>query len=177
MSPHLPQRVDPWQSCARNRAYEGRVPLADLERLAPLLASVEGEAAFTLEFDRDPRHGNLVWGHVAAELVVTCQRCLGPQRLAVSQDFRLRLVQGLDEVERLDEELDPLWVEDDQLDLRDIVEDELILAVPHAPRHPADQCAAAAGGTAPAGAADADEVGRENPFAVLAALKPGKPDN
>ena len=50
----LPDFADPLRLCALEKAYEGAIPLADLTRLAPLLTSSEGEAAFALVFRMDP---------------------------------------------------------------------------------------------------------------------------
>lgn len=174
MSPHLPERADPWQLCAKDRSFKGEIPLKALGRLTPLLASDAGAAAFVLAFGRDQKGRPLVEGRVAAALSLVCQRCLGTMPLAVAQEFRLRLVAGLDEAMALPDELDPLVVEDGQLNLRDIIEDELILAVPTTPRHRIAECPVRVETGAPLPGAAPE---RENPFAVLTALKRGEHDS
>ena len=122
--------VDPWHDCDEDRAYDGAYPLTELVRLTPLLASSEGGAAFALRFGHDDERRPVITGRVEAELSLTCQRCLQPMTLSVSSEVALSPVRGLEESARLPEALDPLLVVDNRVRLRDIVEDELIMAVP-----------------------------------------------
>lgn len=62
--------------------------------------------------------------------------------MPVEIDSRLALVQGMEEAEGLPEELDPLMLADDGLlNIRELVEDELLLAIPDAPKHGEEACA------------------------------------
>jgi uncharacterized protein len=170
MLPLLPDFADPLRLCALGKAYEGVIPLADLPRLAPLLTSTEGEAAFVLEFERDAARRATVRVEVKATLALQCQRCLGTMTLPVNGESRLVVVDGPAEAERLPEDVDPLLVEDEKLVLRSLIEDELILAIPPAPMHSSEACAMklqqinAAGDELTAG----DALGKAHPFASLA---------
>jgi methionyl-tRNA formyltransferase len=74
------------------------------------------------------------------------------------------------EAEALPDAYDPLLLETPLIRPRDLIEDELILAVPAVPRHAEGSCAPPA---FEAGGEDA-LVERPNPFAALAALKRGQ---
>jgi uncharacterized protein len=166
----LPDYADPWRLCALGKAYEGAVPLADLPRLAPLLTSTEGEAAFVLAFGTDSDRRPTVQVRVRASLALQCQRCLGSVQLAVDAETTLVIVSGPEEAERLSDDVDPLLVEDRKLALRSVIEDELILAVPPAPVHRHAECAV---DLDTVNAEDAAQPGTpaeesENPFAALA---------
>lgn len=170
----LPDFADPLRLCALGKAYEGTVPLADLPRLAPLLTSSEGEAAFVLVFDTDADRRPTVRVQVTAELPLRCERCLGSMRYAVEADSRLVVVSGPGEAERLPDDVDPLLVEDGRLELRSLIEDELILAIPPAPSHRAEECPVRLDevNARPAQEQVAeDDGGRKNPFAALADWK------
>lgn len=132
--------------------------------------------------------------HARATVVLECQRCLQPLPVALDARRRLRFVDTEEEAARLDEDSeDDVLALPRRLDLRELVEDELILALPIVPRH--DTCphplptrapaAADAGVDAvadadatlrPAAAAD-DDPGpdRQRPFAALAALRRTRP--
>lgn len=169
----LPDFADPLRLCSLGKVYEGTIALADLPRLAPLLTSTEGEAAFALAFAMDEEHRPRIRVQVNARLVVECQRCLGPLTYEVDSASDLAVVSGPDEAERLPAELDPLLVEDGELALRSLIEDELILAIPPAAMHDAEECAVSLDAVN-AGPPSSDERGGEekpNPFAALAALK------
>jgi uncharacterized protein len=90
--------------------------------------------------------------------------------LPVQVSFCLSPVSGPVEAESLPDEYDPLMLEDALLHPIDLIEDELILAIPPAPRHPEVECAVKL-----ADYQDEPEVetpgAEDNPFAVLASLK------
>jgi len=169
----LPDFADPRRLCVLGKAYEGRLPLAQMPRLAPLLTSTEGEAAFALAFATDNEKRAIVTVSVNAEIHVQCQRCLRSMAWPVESTATLAVVSGPDEAERLPQDLDPLLVEDERIALRTLVEDELILALPTAPLHSVDDCAVRLDDVNAAEAAgDADRHRRDdNPFAALADWK------
>jgi uncharacterized protein len=93
----------------------------------------------------------------------------------VTVDRRFRFVAGDDEAARLDEESeDDVLVLQARLNLLELLEDELILALPLVPRHATcpEPLLAPAGGE-PEGMPDEEPA--PNPFAVLAALRGRKP--
>jgi uncharacterized protein len=87
--------------------------------------------------------------------------------LPVRSNVTLAFVEGIDEAEMLPESLDPVVVENGLVILMDLIEDELLLALPQVAMHPPGECVAHAGEHVPAG----DEPLGKNPFAVLAELK------
>ncbi|RMG36482.1 MAG: hypothetical protein D6720_05050 [Gammaproteobacteria bacterium] len=170
MLPQLPEQADPRRLCEQGKRFEGRVALNKLTRLAPLLTSSEGEAAFQLAFDQDEQGRLRIRGHVVADLQLRCQRCMESMRLPVDMAFVLSPVSGMREAEMLPEPYDPLLLEERLLHPMDLVEDELILAIPPAPRHAATECAVDL--EQYRGAPEAVESAqRENPFAALKQLK------
>ncbi len=136
----LPDFADPLRLCALGKVYEGTVRLAELPRLAPLLTSSEGEAAFALAFHTDAERRPTVTVKVHARLPLRCQRCLGSMRQEVSSDSVLVVVSGTEEAQRLPDDVDPLMVENAKMDLRSLIEDDLILAIPTAPMHRPEDC-------------------------------------
>jgi uncharacterized protein len=171
MLSQLQEQADPRRLCEQGKVYAGSVALRDLPRLAPLLTSQEGEAAFTLEFDRDEERRPRIRGEVTASLSLLCQRCMQDMQLPVQVSFCLTPVSGPVEAESLPDEYDPLMLEDALLHPMDLVEDELILAIPPAPRHPEAECAVKLADYRPEPEAQEPEAAKENPFAVLAELK------
>jgi uncharacterized protein len=171
----VPDYLDPWRAAEQGRRLEGTIALAELPRVLDLLVNPEGGVRFELEFFRDDKRRSCVRGRVTATLELRCQRCLGPLAFQVGATLLLGLVQGFDEAERLPEEYDPLIVEGDRVRPVELVEDELILALPQVPMHaPHEACADGAMRQALTAAPAAGEPGEEeadNPFQVLAQLK------
>ena len=148
------------------RVLEGILAVSDLERLHDLLAVVEGEVSFRLEGYRGKRGECMLHLTVTGVIPLACQRCLEAVSYDLDVDSQLELVpEGaeLSQDELEDDSRDFLPVAK-ELDVAELVEDEVLLALPVAPRH--ERCGLP-------GAADAGE--RVNPFAALSGLK-GKPN-
>lgn len=172
MLSQLPEQADPCRLCEQVKRFEGTVALNKLARLTPLLTSSEGEAAFALEFDQDDEQRMRIRGQVTAVLSVVCQRCMHPMDLEVNSNFQLSPVEGELEAERLPDDYDPLLLESSVIRLMDLIEDELILAIPPAPRHAEMACSVDMADYQSAPEVEPEPtVDEENPFAVLAGLK------
>jgi len=103
--------------------------------------------------------------HVTTTAWPTCQRCLQSFNQPLEVDQALRFVDGDAQAEALDSDSeDDVLALTPTLDLRSLVEDELLLAWPIVPRHP--QCS-----LPPHRAVDDGSAGAA-PFAALASLKP-----
>jgi len=148
------------------RSFEGVVALTDLPRLKASLTDPEGECRFTLEFGRDDLGLAFVEVRADANLPLLCQRTLERYLHPVSVVQRLGLITDEAQESALPEGMEPLLLDEHgQLRGIDLVEDELILALPVVPINP-----------------DSTELQAEwpeefvkedkpNPFAALAALK------
>lgn len=150
------------------RSFAGTLPVASLGRLCEALAATGGEVAYTLDFGRSPLLAGFVDVHAQAPLTLTCQRTLEPFVLPVTVDTRLGLLRDEDQEASLPADCEPLLLNaDGQLSLSDVIEDELLLALPLVAINPDSRLPDAA-----LDAAAGDEVADEpNPFAVLRELK------
>ena len=173
----LPDSVDAWRMVAAQRSFEGEFPLRKMKRLADLLATTGVEEGgeycrFRLSFGREPL-GNVSYPQLGMEvdaaLPLVCQRTLEVFLLPLRIEQRLGLIRHESEEAGLPPEVEPLLVpEDAQLRLMELVEDELILAVPVVPMSPGSDEDIDTEWPAE-GSESADE--RPNPFAELAKLK------
>lgn len=158
---------------AAGRVFTGRVPLSAFDRLAGLLEDTEGECRYMIEFGRDLSGQATVDLVAEAELPLVCQRSLERFLFPVSQRQRLGLLADESEEPALPEGVEPALVgPDGALHLLELVEDELILAVPAFPVSPGSAEVEAVWSDAEAEVED--QQPRINPFAVLAALKDRK---
>ena len=138
-----------------------------LERLADALADGRGELRYRITARLDPQRRKVVSCIIEGFVFLTCQTSLEPFRHDVAIDDRLVLVDSESELPSIEEEDDTedYLVADEPLDIRDLVEDAVLLALPMVPRKP--------GLEAPKGD-DGEAVRKESPFAALASLKKGK---
>ena len=63
-----------------------------------------------------------------------CQRCLDPIQVPIAVDAELQLAENLREISDADDEIDRVLASR-HMDVASLVEDEVILALPMAPRH------------------------------------------
>ena len=136
VSSALPEIVDPWRMVQARRTFQGRFPLSTLKRLATALASTEGEVAYELDFDRDEFGISGVRVRATTALPLTCQRSLEVFALPVSVDARLGFMVNEEVKAWLPQEYEPLLLDPAGLRLADVIEDELILALPLVPVKP-----------------------------------------
>lgn len=143
-------------------ALERRVGLDELPRLAELLSTTEGFLSVRLEGWRDNEGKSWLQLDIAGEPVLCCQRCLGGVKFPLGFKSRLQLIapgEDWPDDDLADDSADAIAGER-ALAVLSLIEDEVLLALPIAPRH--EQCEPPS--------ADADGHG-SSPFAALVALK------
>lgn len=169
MLPQSPQFVEPLRLARQGAELHGRLLLKDMPRLQEAVYDAVGEVEYALAFRREANDFHSIIGRFSATVSMTCQRCLQPMPVAVTHDVQLGVVRGEEEAKRLPAEYEPLQMDDGPVKLRDLIEDEMLLALPFAPVHPQAQCPLAnAGGP---GDKDQSQPDRQYPFTDLAALK------
>ncbi len=154
----------------------GGWPLPALSRLAEgaviaALPAGGGEVRWSARGELRPMRGgeNQVWLHLqaSARVPLECQRCLKAVEVPLAIERSFLFVHGEDAAAQLDADSeDDVLALTRALDLRELIEDELLLALPIVPRH--EVCPEPL-----IVAAEADEplAEKPNPFAALAALK------
>jgi len=153
-------------------ALDFSIPLAELPRVSRELTSTEGEARGHVRFSR--QLGQAVADlEVGAQPEVVCQRCMQPMRWPVKVKSRVALVSDYDAADRVPEEMEVFLVEGDSVSVRDLVDEEVMLALPHVPRHDEDSECAGRPMTLPGQEADAEDAADaqvQKPFAQLGEL-------
>jgi uncharacterized protein len=140
MGGSLPDYIEPFR-CAEARArYAGEIALGGMTEMA-ICPPDEGEKAFfDLQFGVDDEGTRFVSTRVTAVVKVICQRCLQVMRLELEGASRLGIVASEEAANRLPGGYEPLVVPDGTLRLRRLIEDELILNMPIAPKHRGGGC-------------------------------------
>ena len=171
-----PFRLDVVAFAKEAGELRGRWPLAQFDRIAE--SAVPGapvtpadEVSWSVRGERRQLRGGdaQTWMHVEAATHVSleCQRCLRPVDVPLQTARNFLFVHGEDAAAQLDADSeDDVLAVTRALDLRELIEDELLLAMPIVPRHEVcpEPLVAAADDDAPA-------EDKPNPFAALAGLK------
>jgi uncharacterized protein len=175
-------RLDVSAFAKAGAVLEGTWTAGDLPRLAESVQGLHGAVHWMARgiwkqpVGRDPEIRLKL--QVTARVGLVCQRCLSALEVPLSVDQVILFVRGAEEAEQLDEtsEDEDVLELPRRLHLRDLIEDELILALPLIPRH--DLCPelpAMVYGEAEL--QDAETEPQAHPFAALAALRADKPPN
>ena len=148
--------------------FEGTADPADLPDLAESLANEEGELRYQLTARLEGERRKVVSCIIEGFVFLTCQRSLEAFRHAISIADRLVLVDSESELPPIEEESDAedYMVADGPIDVLDLVEEAVLLALPMVPRKP---------GLEEGGAAKPAVPPKPSPFEQLARLKK-KPD-
>jgi uncharacterized protein len=158
--------VDLFDFTRQGESAHGEVPLAALARVEPV--SRDGALAWKAQGSTRGRLGAPRLDlQVDGEIPLVCQRCLQPLRQPVHVESRFLVADDEAHAEALDQDDDyDVVVGSTAFDLDALVEDEVILALPSAPRH------AVCPGLATSSGGEA--AGKPSPFAALATLKQRK---
>lgn len=169
MSGNLPAMVDPFRLAADGARIQGELDLEQMGRLKALCQTAHRAAQIDLVFGRGADKRSAMRGHIDIELGLVCQRCLGPMAATVSVQPNVIFGRPGEPSGALQEGQEFVEV-DGPFCLAEMVEDELILALPMMPRHSVADCAgfAETAGHAPRHGA------KPSPFAALAGWQGGK---
>lgn len=145
-----------------------RIAVSQFPRLHDLLASMDSELDYSLQGLINGDNQPVLRLQIESELRLQCQRCLEafPFQLSVDSAFVLvdddAAIPSEDDEDFADQEY---LVADTQMSVLELVEDEMLLALPYTPKHDEAQC----------GAIEMlNELKKPSPFAVLQGLKTGK---
>jgi uncharacterized protein len=155
---------------ARNGEHlSGELPVAELPRLLDVLETPQGVLHYTVQGGVDKQGIHFLDVSVTGLCRLRCQRCLNGLDYPVQLDTRLLLRDqaGLDALDDdaadgKEEEFDSILA-DPHLDVPDMLEEEVLLSLPIAPKHELGACQATDGQNT--------QMEEKNPFAVLAKLK------
>lgn len=146
MAREFPDIIDPWKAADGRRTFRGTMPLKRMQRLGPLMVPESNEAQgpsvawndarFVARFSYDPQGLVVIRMDVEAEIPLICQRSLAPYVEVVKRQSLLTVIGDIGEQEEIPESYEPVLVEHKRLALQDIVEEELLLAIPQIPRNP-----------------------------------------
>lgn len=125
------------------RRLDLAIPVERFDRIAEQLTRREGMVTGSVALSREA--GRVVADvALVAQLSLRCQRCMQPMLLEIESSSRVALVESETEAEAVPPELETALAPEGRMRLADLVEEELLLAMPAAPRHAAGNCPAAA---------------------------------
>jgi len=169
----LPFKLDPFRSAHDEVELDSSVPLTQMKRLSAMLYQPDGTVTASLHFALDVLGVATLQGRIQVGLELICQRCLEPLHVEVDASVALGFARSEAGLAQVPAGFDAVQAEAGQVNLLQLLEDEIMLALPQIPRHAQGECRASA---IVDGAEEIERQpeARENPFSVLAGLKTDK---
>lgn len=134
-------RFDALRLARERGTLSGSLDAVALPRVADRLADEPAPIRWRIRGTADAMGRPALDLDIEGELPLTCQRCLGVYRWAIEQHGEVLLGRSAEEVARLDNESHlEVVLAGGPVDPLELVEDELVLTVPFAPRHPHGEC-------------------------------------
>jgi uncharacterized protein len=155
-----PRVIDGLQFARSGSQVHGTLDREQLPRLEEMGCRVQS-VAFTLGGGTGSKGKLSLRLRASAQLELVCQRCLEPLAMPIVVDAELELSDSVLEIAQAGDDVDRVLATP-AMNVAELVEDELILALPQTPKH--ESCAITGG--AQAGA-------RNSLFEALARLKQG----
>jgi uncharacterized protein len=131
--------IDAFEFGRSNGHRDGTTPVAQMTRLVKDCADDSGDIAWSVDGSQTSHDYPALTVAVSGSVQLVCQRCLNP--FAYELDSSTMLVLGKDDEEAdqieemLDDESIDVIVGNRSCDIRDLIEDEALLALPQVPKH------------------------------------------
>ncbi len=139
----LPKFINPIRFAEKRQLLKGLVPLADMHRLQALCFAgneLDGSASIWLEGGIDEQGLKYLHGSVEADVPLICHRCLQKMIQHIASEFYLMPVFNEEEASALIGQYESLYLTAQEVKLQNIIEDELILALPLVAKHLGKDC-------------------------------------
>ena len=138
-------RLDAFGLAREHGVVEGTVDAHRLPRVEDLIAAGPASVGWRIAGTTDALGRPALSVGLSGSVTLGCQRCLAEFEWKVAQQTELLLARSEAELAALDAESDSeVVLAASPIDPLDLVEDELVLALPFAPRHPEGACTAPA---------------------------------
>ena len=167
----IPVSIDPVRAATSQLSYEGLVPGKQLKRLNELCAGDCSDVAVSLECGVDIQGIVYLNGKAVTELTLDCQRCMTLFTTEVTVEFSFGLCKTEAEIDELPDAYEPIECNEiGEIRLHQLIEDELIIAMPLIAVHENEDCHLGKQDIV-VGEIEPAQEERPNPFAVLEKLK------
>lgn len=163
----LPRQINLLQATDQGLQICGNMPQYLLPRLMASCTDQAGWVSLDLQFEKSHDGLRQMRGSVKTNLAVICQRCLQPMTIDIEAKPRVVFVGTSEGLSELTADTEAI-ITDKPVALAQLVEDELLLALPMMPKHEFGRCSCNTAG-------NTEQQGRQakgnHPFTVLSHLK------
>lgn len=132
----LPKTLDPIRVAKQGAHLEGQLSLHLCERLQAICDQADLQARVIMDLNMDIKANvPFIRGNITTTVNMICQRCNKPMQYDLDIPFSLCPMASEKQAKNLPSEYEPLMVHDEQVIVSEMIEDEILLALPMIPRH------------------------------------------
>ena len=165
MPSKISESLEPERLARKDTLLEGEVAAGNLSRIAEYCLTGDRPVYYKLHFYRNMDGKSCIEGKVSTAVDLQCQRCLQDFSKTLETNVSLMLVKTVEQAREIPESYDPLVMTEYE-NIHQIIEDELLLAIPAFPRHDDNACDS----KQPSNAEQENDL-PSGPFAELVSLK------
>jgi uncharacterized protein len=136
----LPEYVDIRKAFLENEEVSGFVASEKLMNMRDILVGENARVKAILNFLKDKTGRRIITGELTATIEVACQRCLEPLELIIEDDISLIVVDDDESAQRLEKNYEGWVCTTHKLCLAELIEEQLILALPLVSVHSDSSC-------------------------------------
>lgn len=137
----LPKTLDPIRVAKQGAHLEGQLSLHRCERLQAICDQADLQAQVTMDLNMDIKANvPFIRGNIRTAVNMICQRCNKPMQYDLDIPFSLCPMVSEKQAKNLPGEYEPLMVHDEQVIVSEMIEDEILLALPMVVKHEVGKC-------------------------------------
>ena len=161
----LPKKINFFNFAKKEVKLNGDFKVSELSRLSEIASNKNDKVEVDLSFRLENGRISCVEGIIKSILVLDCQRCLDSLQVDLKVPFNIAFARNEFQADSLDDKFEIYLIGDDEeLETKDLITDEILLSIPMAPSHDYDCGLKTDKGNI------VEEV-REHPFDVLKNIK------
>ena len=161
----LPKKINFFNFAKKEVKLDGDYKISELSRLTEIASNENDKVKVNLSFRLENGRIPCVEGIIKSILVLDCQRCLDSLPLDLKVSFDIAFAKNEYQADSLDDKFEIYLIGDDEeLETKDLITDEILLSIPMAPSHVFDCGLVTDKG-------DIVEEVREHPFDALKNIK------
>lgn len=138
----LPKTIDLERFTHERQVLSGEIAISELERLKDMLMEYKGHVTYHFSGSFDALGYPVISGDIETELMVECQRCLKSLAVPIKSHFELAFVREGQDLEGVPDSYEVVDFPKETLELKALIEDELLLSLPMIPMHDPQVCEA-----------------------------------
>ena len=135
----LPRKINFYNFAKKEVTLNGEYKISDLSRLSEIANNENDKVEVDLTFHIENGKIPCAEGIIKLKLVLDCQRCLENLEVDLRVTFRIAFSRNESQNDSLDDKFEIYLIgEEEELDTKDLITDEILLSIPIAPSHDFD---------------------------------------